>query len=292
MLPTEQHIRAAYKAKVGWLVARAFPTAMPRGLQLVADWTVLFCGLDDHIERLGTADHVAAYLYHLLGVFRAEIAGSCEDPFVAGMLDLRQRLLALALPCHFMHFAERLAELFAGNVAEAKSRERGQIPSVASYLQLREVTIGLRVMFALAELLDGFHLPESVREHPGLQQLATRTSKIVGCANDLFTYEKEIIQGQIHNLVLVLMQEGQLPIEAAVVEAVALHDSEVYGFLQEVEQLPSFGIADLGVQRYVEMLRCWIRGHLDWAHETGRYRPSDEPAGEPIEQLADTAAAA
>jgi 5-epi-alpha-selinene synthase len=125
-----------------------------------------------------------------------------------------------------------------------------------------------------------------------LQRLATRTSKIVGCANDLFTCEKEIIQGQIHNLVLVLMNEGQLPIEEAVAQVMALHDNEVHGFLQEVEQLPSFGIADAGVQRYVEMLKCWIRGHLDWAYETGRYRPYGEPAGGPIDQLTGTPAAA
>jgi hypothetical protein len=64
-------------------------------------------------------------------------------------------------------------------------------------------------------------------------------------------------------------------------EVVALHDNEVRSFLAEIAQLPSFGIADAGVQRYVAMLRCWIRGHLDWAHETGRYRPFDEPAADP-----------
>jgi hypothetical protein len=280
MLPTEQHVRTAQKAKVGWLVARAFPTAISRGLQLVADWTLLFCVLDDYIEKLDTADEVAAYLQHLLDVFRADIAGSCEDPFAAGMLDLRQRLLALASPIHFERFADRLEELFAGNVAEAQDRDRAQIPDVASYMQLREVTIGLQVMFALSELLEGFSLPERVREHPALRRLATRTSKIVGWANDLFTYEKEIIQGELHNLVLVLMNEHRMSIAEAVAAAVRLHDDEVRGFLKEVDQLPSFGMADASVQRFVEMLRCWIRGHLDWAHETGRYRPFDEPAGE------------
>ena len=292
MLPTEQHVRTAHKAKAGWLVARAFPTAIPQGLQLVADWTVLFCVLDDHIEQLGSADEVAAYLQHLLGVLRGDAAGSHDDPFAAGMRDLGQRLRVMAPPRHVTRFVDRMAELFAGNVAEARNREHAQIPSLASYRQLREVTIGLQVMFALAEVLEQFTLPEFVRDHPALQRLAARTSRIVGWANDLFTYEKEIIGGQIHNLVLVLMTERGLPIAEAMAAAVALHDDEVRGFLREVAQLPSFGIADPCVQRLVEMLRCWIRGHLDWAHETGRYRPFDEPAWGHASQSAGKPAAA
>jgi hypothetical protein len=292
MLPTEQQVRTAHKAKAGWLVARAFPTAIPQGLQLVADWTVLFCVLDDHTEKLGSADEVAAYLQRLLGVLRADTAGSCDDPFAAGMRDLGQRLRAMASPSHVTRFVDRMAELFAGNVAEARNREHAQIPGLASYLALREVTIGLQVMFSLAEVLEQFTLPERVRDHPALQRLAARTSRIVGWANDLFTYEKEIIGGQIHNLVLVLMTERGLPIAEAMAAAVALHDDEVRGFLREVEQLPSFGIADPAVQRLVEMLRCWIRGHLDWAHETGRYRPFDEPAWGHASQSAGKPAAA
>jgi hypothetical protein len=264
---------------VGWLVARGFPTAMRHGLQLAADWTVLFCILDDYIEKLPTAAEVEAYLQHLLDLFRADgtgDAGSSADPFALGMMDLRRRFLMMASASHVMRFADRLEELFASNVTEARNRERAQIPDVAAYLQLREITIGLHVLFALAELLEGFSLSDRTRAHPALQRLATRTCNIVGWANDLFTYEKEIIQGEMHNLVLVLMNERPLTIAEAVEETIALHDNEVRSFLQEVEQLPSFGVANEGVQRYVTMLTCWIRGHLDWAHETGRYRPFEE----------------
>src|SRR5512140_199686 len=216
LLPTEQHSRTAYKAKVGWLVARAFPTAMTSGLQLAADWTVLFCILDDYIEKLETADEVEACLQHLLDLLRADIAGSSDDPFAMAMLDLRQRLLAMASPSFVASFADRLEELFAGNVAEARHRENAQILDVDSYVQLRQVTIGLQVMFVLAELAEGLSLPDNTREHPALKKLATRTTNIVAWANDLFTYEKEILQGEMHNLVAVLMNERRLTITEAV----------------------------------------------------------------------------
>jgi avermitilol synthase len=278
MLPTEQHVRSAHKAKVGWLVARGFPTAMLPGLQLAADWTVLFCMLDDYTEKLPAAAEVEVYLQHLLDLFRDDVAGPSEDPFALGMIDLRKRLLDLGPASHYMRFADRLEELFAGNVAEARNRERAQIPDLASYLQLREITIGLQVQFALAELLEGFSLSSRTRAHPALQRLASHASNIVGWANDLFTYEKEIIEGEMHNLVLVLMNERRLTITEAVAQAVELHDSEVRSFLLEIEQLPSFGVGSAGVLGYVSMLTSWVRGHLDWAQETGRYRPFEDAA--------------
>jgi hypothetical protein len=282
MLPTEQHVKHANKAKVGWLVARAFPTATSCGLQLVADWTMLFCLLDDHIEKRGTAVDVEDYLQHLLDLFRADIARSSDDPFAAGLLDIRARLLALGPISYFMSFADRLEVLFAGFATEAKNRDSAVIPDLASYLPLREVTVGLQVMYALAELLEGFSLPAAAHEHPAIQALAKHTSNIVGWANDLFTYEKEFREGEIHNLVLVLMNERGISLTQAVGQATELHDNEIHSFLACVEQLPSFGAADRDVACYVEMLRCWIRGHLDWAHETGRYRPFEDRVSEQL----------
>ena len=52
---------------------------------------------------------------------------------------------------------------------------------------------------------------------------------------------------ETHNLVFVLAQAGALARPAAVARAVAMHDAA--------------------------MLRAWVRGHLDWGRETGRYAP-------------------
>src|SRR5512140_776708 len=105
MLPTEQHVWTARRAKVGWLIARAFPMATPGGLQLISDWTMLFCVLDDHIEQLNTAAEVEAYLQHLLDVFQAGVIRCSGDPCAAGILNLRQRILAMAPPSHLANCA-------------------------------------------------------------------------------------------------------------------------------------------------------------------------------------------
>ena len=276
LIATEQHVRAAHDARHGWLMARAFPRVTLRALQLVTDWTLVFFALDDHVEEVGTAGEVAVYLEYLLDVFRGA-AGPFDDPFARAMIDLRARALALGSRSQIARFAGALEDLFAGFVAEAHHRDHARIPDVASYVRLREVTIGLHAILPLAELVGSFQLSGRVRDHAAVRRLATRASNIVGWANDLYTCEKEIAQGEIHNLVLVLRRERHLTLADAAGEVVAMHDREVKGFVREAAELPALG-ADPKVGRYVEMLMCWIRGHLDWARETGHYRPSDAHA--------------
>src|SRR4051812_14768214 len=47
------------RACIGSLPARAFPAGAEAGLQLASDWTVLFCAIDDEVERLATAEAAA-----------------------------------------------------------------------------------------------------------------------------------------------------------------------------------------------------------------------------------------
>lgn len=271
VLHTKQREVTAEKARTGWLVARGFPAAAPQGLQWAADWLILFCALDDYIEMQRRAADVEPNLQNLLELFRSGNEQSRHVPFSAAMLDLRRRLLMLAPPGQVARFVDQLEKLFEGFVIEARNREHGFVPSLASYLQLREVTVGLKAMFAPAELLGGFSMPDDTYRHPALLQLVTRTSNIVGWANDLFTYEKEIRHGDIHNLVTVLMNERGLTVSQAVQQATKFHDDEVRRFQTDVERLPSFDLTGAAVDSYVRMLKCWIRGHLDWARETGRY---------------------
>ena len=118
-----------------------------------------------------------------------------------------------------------MRELFAAFVVEAQTRSAGSIPGLASYLQLREQTVGLHVEFALGEIVEAITLTPAERGHAGLVTLARLASDLVGWANDIYTHEKEMRAGETHNLVFVLAQAEGLPLAAAVERAVAMHDA-------------------------------------------------------------------
>jgi hypothetical protein len=264
-------------AKVAWLEAFVFNAAPREALQLAADWTTLFCLLDDFVEseQLGPIK-LSVYFSRLLATFRAPNL-TVSEPIARGLADVSRRLEALGGASKVSRFAQLLDELFGGYIWEEINRWKQLRPSYDTYRSMRVVTIGLRPQFALAEILENLELSEEARKHPDLMRLERTTCRAVGWANDLFTYEKELEQGEVHNLVLVLMHSESLPLCDALRQARAAHDDEVRAFLSLEARLTGFGDEAHAVRRYVAMLRRWIRGHLDWAVKTGRYQERRSP---------------
>ncbi len=270
----EHHVKALDRARVGWLVGRAFPVAdrMP-ALQIASDWTTLFCLLDNHIENIHGAALSHVYLRGLLDVFcvgaRPLLAG---DPFAHALCDLRERMLALAVPGWLERFGEQIQRLFAVFVDEAKYRVLDAVPDLIRYRKMREISVGLYFGFRLGELTDGIELPAVIREHPSVRSLESRAAYIVGLANDIYTVEKELARGEVNNMVMVLMHEQTLDLDTALAQAADLHDAETRAFAAEAASLPSFSPElDTELQRYIEVLTSMIAGHRTWATETSRY---------------------
>ena len=276
------------KSKIGWLEARAFHTAPADRLQICSDWTHLFCLLDDRTDKLDCTEALERFLDGLLDVFTSGVLINdyVTEPFAHAFLNLRARMLDAGGRPWVEGFAEHLRVIFVGYRWETKNVANDVRPELGVYLKLRESTIGLYPQFHLAALTNDVLLPESVSEHPTLRRLMTACSNCVGWANDLCTYEKEIAAGEIHNLVSVLVDNEGLTVEAAARRAVAMHDAEIDAFVAAEAELPHFGEWDEKVREFVYILQSWIRGHLDWAQETGRYRPRHNFEDAPTQRAA------
>lgn len=270
---TEAHVEALNRARVGWLVGRAFPVADHlAALQVASDWTTLFCLIDNHIENIRGPALSHVYLTGLLKVFRDGGAPLIADPFAKAFRDLRERMIAVGMPNWIERFGEQLERLFKTFVDEAKYRVLEAVPDLKRYRKMREVSVGLYFGFRLGELTDGIEMPLVAREHPIIRNLESRAAYIVGLANDIYTVEKEMARGEVNNMVIVLMHEEGIDFDAALVRAATLHDQETRDFMSQVAALPTFGPeVDAQVRRYVEVLTSMISGHRIWARETSRY---------------------
>lgn len=263
------------QAKIAGLACRAYPEARRTPLQLAADWTTLFCLLDDRTETIREPEVLRAYLAKLLDHFHGSARPS-DDGIARAFEDIGERLRAEAPPRWVDRFASQLQALFAGFDAEVRNRSRDIIPPLAEYLKVREITVGVRVELELAELTDGVKVPPHVRAHPVFDALIARACNIIGWANDIYTYRKEIDDGDVHNLVVVAMQEHGSTFDEAVDWAVQLHNDETHALELALESLPRFDpVADEELAAHASALTSWVRGHLDWAHETGRYMTAD-----------------
>lgn len=281
LAPSDKAAARVDASRIGWLVARAFPGGDAAWVQLAADWTTVFCLLDDHIERADSPAGVVACLADCASALRHGRRPG-QSGLVGACASLHERLSAAAPPGWMDRFHASVDQLFAAFAAEAEVRRAGEIPALDTYVPMREITVGVRVLLGFGEAACAAPLPEAARRHPVVTALERKACNIVGWANDLFTYRKELSAGEVTNLVAVLADGGRLPLGTAVEEAASMHDEEVRSLLSLSSNLPSFGEAgDRAVRAYVGTLRTWVRGHLDWAHETGRYDPRREDTAAP-----------
>jgi len=269
----EDGYRRLARARIAWLPARAFPMATRTGLQIAADWTTLFCLLDDLIEAEGANMlSLARLVSRVLEAFRLRSAAA-GDALGQALAHLRQRMHEATGDAWVERFADILERLFSAFMWEGINRQNAIRPSVSAYLTMREITVGVLPQLALAELTDAIRLSPAVLSHATVRRMASMSCNVVGWMNDLFTFERELAEGEIHNLVIVLMDQQGLPVEEALSVVHRRCEDEVRAFIALEQQLPDVGEESVMLRRYVGIMRSWMRGHLDWAMETGRYKP-------------------
>ncbi|MDB4966167.1 MAG: Terpene synthase, metal-binding protein [Myxococcales bacterium] len=269
---TEGAFQKLAAAGIARLVARGFPGGSPEGLQIAADWTTLFCLLDDRTEAAGlNMIRLAELLSEMTHAYRG-VTPRGGDSFSRAMKDLGQRMRATAGDAWGERFGLILESLFSAFLWENVNRSNGIRPSLSAYVTMREQTVGLHPQFALAEITDGIKLSDEEAARPDVQRLAAMTSRLIGWVNDIFTVDKEQAEGEVHNLVLVMVEECGMSQAEARHAAVQQHNVELRAFV-ELEQTVRASVEPASeLVRYLDMLRAWNRGHLDWARETSRYR--------------------
>jgi 5-epi-alpha-selinene synthase len=276
LLQRDAAYRRLNRLQYGMLMARAYPSAPKVALQIVTDWSTWLFLLDDQCDEAGIGqnpEQLATLHRRLLDVLCGMSPHKGDEPLVHGLWDLYTRLLAHAPEGWLERFSCSVGQYFAANVWEATNRRQGTIPDAASYCAMRLFTSAVYPCLMLIELTEDLHLPPEVYDHPNVQRLAQMTNNVISWANDIVSLEKELRQGDVHNLALILSHEQKLSLQAAVDRVGALHDAEVQTFITISQQLPSFSPAvDIEVQRYVVGMRFWMRANLDWSLATTRYQ--------------------
>ena len=142
---------------------------------------------------------------------------------------------------------------------------------MARYLEMRPVTVGLRIddLFSRA---DGVVLPKGVRAQAQVLTLTRLADEVVCWGNDLVSLDKELRQGDVHNLVQVLRHAHGYSLQAAVAQANRRHDETLARYLETEQGVRAQFGGEPGVARYLELLRARMRGIHDWALASGRYR--------------------
>jgi len=265
-----------------WLVGRFYPRAQPPELELISDFTSWLFWHDDVCDETTLGEEPGALARQfdwLLGILTRRKPARPGDAFDRAFVDLRDRFERFA-PSHawLARFVVALQQYFDGCVWEARNRKSGAVPSVETFTVMRRFASAMYVYLELVELVARAELPLVARGNPDVIRLRDIANNVAAWHNDLFSLDKELAYGDVHNVVAVLAKENGIGLAEAKRAATALCNAEVAAFEAIAAGLRSFGAdQDLVVAAYVENLKALMRGNLDWSLATDRYQRVYEP---------------
>lgn len=245
------------------------------------NWQVLlgkwYCWAFLHDDRCDTSDlgrqpeRLKMLTDRLSKLFAGATARRDDEPLGWALAELRGELLEVGGAAWFKELDGELNRYFSALHWEARNRVGDITPSISRYLEMRPVTAGLRIdnLFSRA---DGVLIPAAVRGQEPVLALTQLANEVVCWANDLISLDKELQQGDIHNLVQVLQYVHGFNLQTAIEQAGWQHNRTLSRYLEAEQQVKQqFGNWQ-DLEMYLELLRARMRGIHDWALMSGRYR--------------------
>ncbi len=269
--------------KFTWMVARMFPSATLEALCIAADLNTLLFVLDDQYDEATEAteavrkkENFERFLAQVRGILvgheRKTLAQ--HGPSLAAISNFWERICQLSTPAWQTRFAESMKRAFVANLWRIELVKQNRLPAVEEYMRFRQEFGGANFFADLVEVMENISLPDEVIWNGTVQTLITLCSDTICYANDLFSYRKELKQGDEMNLVMLLKRHERLSVEDAVFKATQIHDDKVKEFIRLSQQLPSFDQeTNRELLRFVNALAVMMRGNIDWSGmDTARYQ--------------------
>ncbi|MFJ3090302.1 terpene cyclase [Streptomyces sp. NPDC086838] len=281
------------QADFGAFVGMVYPTADSENLDLVADWFVWLFLVDDQLDdgHLGRSpERVRDVVALMLAVVEGTRTGVMENEelpaAVVALVDLWQRTTPTAAVHWRRRFAWHLKKyLTTATTWEAGNRAAGVVPSEELYIEKRRHTGAIIVCMDLIEVVAGIEAPSSIHNDPRFITALEASCNHVCWANDVYSYEKEQVLGEIHNLVHLVRHHRGYGKREALEHVCAEIAVETERFLKaESELLEAYPQLTPMLEPYLDGMRSWMRGNLDWSRQTPRYNPADVSQYEQPEQ--------
>jgi hypothetical protein len=264
----------------GLHAARVHPTGRTDAIQLASDLTVwLFLTDDVYVEESGASNALSITAEHVIRCIRIlrnpDDLPPVPNASLLALQDISRRLRTLATHEQVDRLIGGMLEYFMAGCCEAVCFSRKSLPTAADYVPMRDSINCLRsVCFVFIEIVRGCDLPGPAWCRPDLQAVVNKAVRIISNHHDILSGLRELAHEVPMNFPAVITREQRLPIADAFAHVGDLANADMRSFVEMSNRLLAEE-PDQAVRQYVEGLKAWIRGNLDWSMTTGRYRVCD-----------------
>ena len=269
------------------LCAYTHPDTLAPELDLVTDWYVWVFYFDDHfldvfkrpVDKAGGRAHLQR-LPQFMPLDGDEPPPAPTNPVERGLLDLWARTVPSKTEHWRRRFFESTHNLLQESAWELSNIDEARVPNPIEYIEMRRKVGGAPWSAHLVEHANFVEVPDRVAARRPLRVLRDTFADAVHLRNDLFSYEREILdEGELANCVLVLERFLDLDTQAAADLTNEILSSRLYQFehtaLTELPQLFEEHALDplerQSVLLYVKGLQDWQAGGHEWHMRSSRY---------------------
>ncbi|GHH49683.1 terpene synthase family protein [Streptomyces candidus] len=269
------------------LCAYTHPDCTAEQLALVTDWYVWVFFFDDHFVELfkRSPDMKGAkeYLDRLPAFMPVEAGARTPEPtnaVEAGLADLWSRTCPSMSEAWRRRFAVATEHLLEESMWELMNISEGRISNPIEYIEMRRKVGGAPWSAGLVEYVANAEVPDAVAASRPLRVLRDAFSDGVHLRNDLFSYEREILdEGELSNGVLVMetflgcsTQEAADTVNNLLTSRLQQFETTVFTELEPLFAEFGTGAQErLDVLAYVKGLQDWQAGGHEWHMRSSRY---------------------
>jgi len=258
--------------RFGNLAAHFFPLATYEMLIPMARWNLCFFSFDDFygpcnlVELTGLCDHA-------ITVLEGGNLNSNDNEIFKQMAVIREELLSFSNDDWMLRFVRSMKLFFEGMKVDTQYsyKEIVTYPTIDDYIELREKIVATYPLLDMVEIENDYIFPDHIVNNPIIARIRQLACRLVSWSNDVLSLDKELIDHEAMNLVLVIIDEKGYSLDAAVKEAIALHDHDLNELVRISTMLPDFGDLNNKVATYVNNIGLLLQGHISWYKYTRRY---------------------
>ncbi|WP_405450550.1 germacradienol/geosmin synthase [Streptomyces erythrochromogenes] len=267
------------------------PDATPDELALNACWLTWGTYGDDYYpvafaqsKDLAGAKAATARLIAMLPVDHA----AEPQPATAierGLADLWVRTSAAMSAEQRTEFRATVVEMLESWVWEVDNAVHHRIPDPVDYAEMRRRTFGSHLTMYLCRLGHrGRGIPEEIYASGTVRSLENAVADAACLINDIYSYQKEVeFEGEVHNHILVTRSFFDIgyPEALHICHSLMTQRTEEFEHIAATQLPVLYDDFKLGagaraaLDAYVQELRDWHAGVLNWHAQCRRYRPED-----------------
>ena len=271
----------------GLLCSAKFPDAPVGALNTITDWYTWMFYLDDYLVeafvRTGDLAGAKAYLARIPPFLPIELGRelpAATNPTERGIADLWARTAA-AMPTGWRsRIRSGIDEILMGHLQELRHATAQHTANPVEYLDMKRKSNGGRVAACLAEFAQDAELPAAVADGPTVRALVDAVTDSALLLNDLFSYEREVANGT-ENANMVLVLKDFLGCDTQ--QAVATTNEMITARVRQFEHIADVDIPEMCAEHdlstgeraivsgFVDTLRNWLPGWLEWHRRAERY---------------------